>query len=265
MKIKKNIKTYFITGTGRCCTMFFSKLFSHSRYSTCEHEKIFRHQSMISYYEKDDFSDYKDDINTYLKAVVSKHNASKCSYGISSGHMYFSIPYLHKIYGNSARYVMLVRKPDEFAVSALARGFYDPSHPNYCVPIQPHRGENIFTKWGSISPIEKCLWYWNKVNLILLNNLSRLSPDLYRIVKIENLNVTSIKMLCDFLELSDIPESTIERMLSKKVNASPCQENAYSINPYSIKKFIGPLDEWNEIQREHLRYYTGELSLKIYD
>ena len=264
MKYNKKTKCYFLTGTGRCGTMLFSKLFSLSNYSICEHEKIFRHISMLHYFQNNDFSYYENDIQQHLIPIVESNNKKNINYGISSGHMYFSIPYLNKIYGDAARYILLLRKPEEFARSALARGYFDVSHIHRCIQIEPISNNTIFDEWSIMSPLEKCLWYWDMVNGFVLNSFSKLNPNIYRIVKIEDLDLNMAIELNDFLGLNDIDDSNIERLLSQKVNASPGEKNSGSVNPYSLPKTLGSLSEWNDTQKDQLNKFAGNLRVQLY-
>ena len=258
------VKCYFITGTGRCGTKLFAKLFSLSKNSVCEHEKLFRHISMVKFYRDNDCGSYLDDINSHVVPKVESYAQRDKSYGISSGHLYFSIYYLYRVFGRSARFILLVRRPEEFVRSALARGFFDPDHPNSCIQIFPNPADDMFDKWDVTSPFEKCLWYWRLVNQFVLYGLRRMPKDIYKIVRIEDVNVGLVKQLCEFLELSDIRTEAIEATLAQRVNASPCLGDERDVNQMSLPITFEPIEKWNDFQLSLLEKYTGELREQLY-
>ena len=47
------------------------------------------------------------------------------------------IPELARQFGARVRLALIVRRPDTFVGSALARGFFDPSHPTPCEHVRP--------------------------------------------------------------------------------------------------------------------------------
>ncbi len=263
-KNQLNVKCYFLTGTGRCGTKLFSVLLSMADNSLCEHEKIFRHKSMLRLYLNNDFSYYLKDINSHLIPKVKSFNNTNKSYGISSGHMYFSIPYLYSIFGESVRFILLVRRPEEFVRSALARGFFDSNHPHSCIQILPNKQDAMFEKWDRLSPFEKNLWYWKLVNEFVVNEFNKLPKNIYKIIKIEDINPALIRELCDFLELKTIKDKEINKTLVQRVNASPGLGDESDLNPWSLPLPLRPVEEWDDFQLGLLDQYTNQLVSKIY-
>jgi hypothetical protein len=140
----RDVKCYFVTGTGRCGSKLFSMLFSLKKESICLHEKIFRHKSMVEYHLSGNYSLYLEDIEEFSQEL-SKCLKNEVTLGVSSGHLYFAIPTLYKMYSDSARFILLVRKPEDFVISALSRGFFDKLHPNPCMQLYPNKSDNIVT------------------------------------------------------------------------------------------------------------------------
>lgn len=71
------LQCYFITGAGRCATKLFAKLLSLSSRSVCEHEKIFRHQSLFEFFRDGDFSKFQEDIDGHVINKVEQMNHNK--------------------------------------------------------------------------------------------------------------------------------------------------------------------------------------------
>ncbi len=261
----KKVQSYFVTGTGRCGTMLLAKLFSLSQQTECVHEQYFRHQSMISFYRDDDFSSYRTDIESALWPAIAEQVSRGKSLGVSSGHMYFSVSYLHKLLGASTRFILLVRRPENFVRSALARGFFDESHPRYCAIIEPHPSSSIFTRWNGATPFEKCLWYWNMVNRRTMEAFSQMPTTMYRIVRIEDLSLNICRGLCDFLQLYDIGDDDIRTILSRRINVTPSLEfEDAEVNTNSVPMTTKPYEEWTYKQKATLETYAGELRSELY-
>jgi hypothetical protein len=257
-------ETFFITGTGRCGTMLLARLLNESRSAACDHEKYFRHKSMIDHYECKDMSGFEDDIfNSFEPQRIRLRNEGK-RLGVSSGHLYFAIPRLWEIYESRARFILLVRRPDEFVRSAMARGFFDPSHPNYCNQITPAPDEPIASRWMDISVIERNLWYWTMVNRFVLDAFGKIPRGFWRIIRIEELNSAAVLDVCGFLGITDIKHKTIADMLGRRINSSPGLPGAHDPNPYSLPISIPPLAEWNEDQKDLLNGYTSDLVRRLY-
>lgn len=152
---EKKVRAYFITGTGRCGTKLFAKLFSLSNITVCEHEEVFRHESMLRFYMDSNQKYYIEDIKNALLPRIKSCVQKGKSYGVSSTFVCLAVPLLYSLFGESVRFVLLVRKPEEFVRSALARGFFDKKHPNACIQILPNPANEVFKIWNYITPFEK--------------------------------------------------------------------------------------------------------------
>ncbi|GAB6161234.1 hypothetical protein JCM12298_03930 [Desulfothermus naphthae] len=257
-----SILTFFIVGTGRCGTNLFSKLFSNEEESICEHEAVFRHESMLRFWKYRDDSYYLQDIKT-LFSKIDFYSKKKMIYGISSAFASFVIPLAYRIFKEKIKFILLVREPSEFVRSALARGFFDPSHPNPCLnQLLPNKEEEIYTRWSKITPFEKNLWYWKTINNYVIEEFQKISVSQYKIIKLENLNLTIVKRLYSFLGLRNFNEQRIKTLLSIKINASPensKKENKENINPYSSPKTFPSIEYWKSHQLLLLKKYTKNL------
>lgn len=257
-------EAFFITGTGRCGTMLLSRLFNLSSKMVCKHEEYFKHQSMLDYYTRGEINGFIKDIQESFEPSRIHHQTNKITLGVSSGHLYFSIPLLWKMYGEKSRYIFLVRRPDNFVRSAMARGFFDPEHPNYCNQIQPKASDPIAMDWSRISVLERNLWYWSMVNSYLLELCDLLPRHTWRLVKIEDLNTEIAYDLCLFLGITDIDKIKINNLLKQRINASPGHEDNTCVNPYSLSISMPIFSEWNNHDQELLNYYTAPLINRLY-
>ena len=257
-------KIIFVTGTGRCGTMLACRLLSLSPRVQCEHESCFRHESMMSFHTRGDRSGYADDIDRSLEPRRQSLQRLGKVLGISSGHLYFAIPQLYERYGEEARFILLVRRPEQFARSAAARGFFDPSHPNPCHQIEPHRDEEIHERWVRASPLERTLWYWALVNQFVLDAFATMSAGVCRIIRIEQMRTNLAMDLCRFVGINDVEPHQVSRLLAQRVNASPGEPDAIDVNPHSTPISMPPVDGWTSPQRRLLVRYTDDLRRKLY-
>lgn len=262
---------FFITGTGRCGTTLVARLLSLSKHASCEHEQYFRHHSMVQSYLTGNGSDFDTDIARAFEPARVKALVDGRVLGVSSGHLYFAIPQLHTRYGQSARFLLLVRNPADFARSALARGFFDPSHPKFCDQIRPHPSDPIAAKWDAVTPLERNLWYWRLVNGFVVDAFDRLPAQLCRVVRMEDINASLAKDLCCFVGLTDITVEQIDDLLGRRINASPSADttdnthDAVEVNPYSLPIAMPPVEQWTAQQLDLLEHYTGDLYRRLYD
>ncbi|WP_172793635.1 tetratricopeptide repeat protein [Candidatus Desulfofervidus auxilii] len=88
--------------------------------------------------------------------------------------------------------------------------------------------------------------------------------NIYRIVKIEDVDTDLVKQLCNFLELFDVKEEEIQKVLAQRINASPGLGDESDVNPYSLPISLEPIERWNNFQLGLLEQYTGQLRSKLY-
>jgi|19_taG_2_1085344.scaffolds.fasta_scaffold00724_10 hypothetical protein len=260
-----NLKPYFITGTGRCGTMLLSRLFSLGENSHCDHESHFRHQSLLHYYRGNgEMTSFREDIEHSLIPTLKEHGRNGKNYGVSSGHLYFAIPELVQRFGTSAKFILLIRKPEAFVQSALARGFFNPSHPHACMQLYPHPRDEIYPHWATTTPFERCLWYWELVNSFVLNEFQKLPDSQVHIVRIEDLNAEKAMDLCNFIGATDILEDRVKELLSYRINATPDAGDKIEVNPYSHQ--LSKIKSIPDLSCQHklLHQYTASLFDEIY-
>lgn len=257
---------FFLTGTGRCGTMLLARMLSAANDAHCDHEKCFRHSSFMSFHQHGDATGFEQDIHYRLKPQIAQHRRLGKLYGVSSAHLCFAIPQLYQQFGDRARFILMVRRPEDFARSALARGFFDPDHPHYCDQLQPHADDPIHARWRDSSPLERCLWYWQTVNGWVLDRFAQWPQQSWRVVRMEELSVPVVADLCRWLGIEGLSEATIAANLSRPVNTSPVNDQARAAhdNPRSHAITLPPVQTWSPAQRSLLDRYTQPLRDQLY-
>ena len=209
---------------------------------------------MVDFVEKNDRSGYLSDIDSLINFSL---NNDVTNFGVSSGHMCFALPSISDSLGSKFKTFVTVRPPENFVVSALCRGFFDPSHPYYLEQIRPNKEDKMASNWEVASPFEKCLWYWNIVNRSLLKFIEEISPNEYRLINIEQLNLDAAAELCRYVGFKSIDFASIAELLDKKVNATPkLGLESHSLNPYSRPSQLPEPIEWSDEQKELVQNYT---------
>ena len=244
--------------------MLLSALLNQAANATCEHDTVFRRESMAACYARGDGSEYDRDIRTALMPGLERQRVAGMILGVSCPHCHFAIPRLYETLGAAARFVLIIRKPEDFARSALARGFFDPAHPHFCEQITPIPADAIAARWGEATPLEKCLWYWSLVNGMAIDNLATLPPNLWRILRMEDFSIEAIRNLATFLGLTGLTTEMIREALSKGVNITPGSERIGEVNPHSILAALGPVETWTDQQIVLLEHYCGRLRSNWY-
>ncbi len=259
MTIPAHDETMFfvLTGTGRCGTELFARLLSMSPSAECHHEKYFSHDAMLNFFtEGKNYSHLIKNVVGQIIPTIFDAQKRNVKLGVASGHAYFHLPVLEKILPGRVKYILLTRKPDEFVRSALARGFFDETHQNYCNQISPHTNSEIGRQWQQMSAFEKCAWYWGMVNTEVLNFFEQIEQEKTRVVRIEDLSLDTVRNVCNFLDINDIPDSLIQECISKKYNASPGEHGVATFNPNSILKKTPTISSWSTKQLKILTKYT---------
>lgn len=245
------------TGTGRCGTMLLARVLGLSERIMSEHEACFLHESMYDFVHHRDGSGYQEDIKTRFIPKLAEACDQGCRYAVSSAHGCFAVPLIQQRLDSQCHIVVLLRSAQGFVRSALARGFFDPTHAHYCDQAAPHPADAIAKRWNETSPFEKCLWYWSLVNQALLRAFESDDQARWNLLHAESINPFTISSLLQRLDIRDISETGITRALQRRVNATPDQHlGKDEVNPYSTPESLGSIEYWSDEQRELLARYS---------
>lgn len=141
---------------------------------------------------------------------------------LECGHPSWStLPYLAEAFKGRVRFIHLVRHPIPTAYSWLTHAAYQP-------PLLPHLSEKILLspfdeaaryqdyqpRWESLSPLEKCLYYWLEVNALALEIEAR-TPAPWLGARYEELfGGDALQEVLAFLELPHLDQVFQERNTS---------------------------------------------------
>lgn len=260
------VKGYFLTGTGRCGTMLLARLLSCGTNTHCNHENSISAHHFKEAYSSGNLAKLHEEVQSNIVTLVEKHQAIGESYGECSGVLYPVFPELYRIYGNMARFVLLVRRPDTFAASALARGFFNKEHPNALEHVRPSPDSEMGRMWDALTSLDKCLWYWNMVNNSVLKFFNTIPRGMWCIQRIEDLSISSIQSLYEFFQIRGFQEryESINDILTSRINASPGMGDERYLNPWSVAMKLGGINTWTEEQKNILGKWTSPLAAELY-
>jgi hypothetical protein len=257
---------FFATGTGRCGSMLLAQMLGTGTNVDCHHERSITTTVMKQAYYQADLSLLDPELKNNLFPVVETSRRAGKIYGECSAHLFLLLSRIHNQYGKRVRFVHLVRRPDTFAQSALARGFFDQKHPHALEHIRPPDSSPMGRCWPRLQPLEKCLWYWNEVNSHIIEDLRALPPELWRLQRLEDMSLETMRGLFDFLHIRgfDSVEPDVSELVRLRVNASPGLGDDRHLNPWSKPWSLPNYCEWNSEQRRSLSEFAGPLARTLY-
>jgi hypothetical protein len=202
----------FAVGTGRCGTHFVAEMLSaepgvaswHERDPLCD-----TFQRYCKWYrlpvDDEGFLRHKE---TGIRADLA---ASRLSFE-ASGYLSLSVRDLYARFG--ARTVLMVRRPDEVVNSYLGKGWYEAPYvvgdPAKALGFQPGklphhffsriapRGEELL-RWNGLTRVGKIAWFWNALNLAVLDEMEALPESHRRVQKLEETDYVGYRDLARFL------------------------------------------------------------------
>lgn len=194
-------KVGFVIGTGRCGTLFYTKLGEMEPHVAASHERFPLNETFHRYCK---WYELPVDTEGFLQAKereIQEDLAHKAFSLEASPHLSLSVVELYERF--RARFILLVRTPHEVVSSFLKKGFYrqpyalkDPHlAPSYqqmpqdtfqmfLARIAP-KGPD-FSTWNTMTPIGKIAWFYRAYTEKTLEKLNALPTGTYRLVRIED-------------------------------------------------------------------------------
>lgn len=166
------------------------------------------------------------------------------------------VPHLHRLF--NSRFIVPIRDGRDVVTSLM--NWHEQMFPSIyreCrdeVELGPHardvlarqQGEDAFDSslprpgpddpwheaWPGLSRFEMAAWYWNFVNLFLLEKLKRLPADRYLVVKFDSPDVETIRKIYEFIGLEDFDPDSVALLLERRVNSLQERIGAKGRFPY---------------------------------
>ncbi len=230
--------------------MLVAKLVSLGSNTHCDHENSVKYVKVKPAYLTGHLEPLYEEIDTVIHPLVESYNKGGRIYGESSGLMYLAFEELYHRYGQNARFILLTRHPKDFVGSALARGFFSPDHPYPLEHIRARPDTELGRRWECTSAFEKCLWYWSLVNGMILRLFRTMPDELWKVLPVENLDLSASRRLYELLQIEGFDEDAVEQLLSTRINATPGVGDERNLNPWSVPMTVGDHTVWDRKQQE---------------
>lgn len=205
-------KVAFAIGTGRCGTQFLSKVLHHERGVASAHERNPINESFHRYCQWYRLPvDHEGFLHTKEKEIRKDLQTYQLSFE-ASAFLSLSVQELYERF--DARFVLMVRRPDQVVNSFWSKGWYAETAvwqdqnkaPGYQDLAKEHHFFSRllppaanFAPWEAMSRVGKLAWFWNALNLEIMSRLQELPKSQWRIIKLEELNYQTYQSLRDFL------------------------------------------------------------------
>jgi len=204
----------FAIGTGRCGTVFLHELIAKEPDVASSHERNPENEAFQRYCKWHGLPvDDEGFLATKEREIRADLEHRAYSFE-ASPYLALSARELHERFG--ARFVFVVRRPDQVVTSFVHKGFYSRPYSvqnfELATGYQDQTPERFFTffarisprgaffnTWNAMTPVGKVAWFWSAYNERTLEVLDRLPPEAHRTLRIEDLDHSKYVELARFL------------------------------------------------------------------
>lgn len=220
-KIHRNYSPVFVLSTGRCGTLYLSKILDTIHQVDVYHKP----KPELIYYSKyayENYLKYNEIIGKIFDAaryeyIQESYLRKRIFIETNSRITYFACAIAEMF--PKAKFIHLVRNPADFVRSGIRRNWYGSNDVHSLGRIEPINNTNL---WNKMSQFEQICWLWNETNEFIElfkqnytnnQNLFMLkSEDMFHDEKL-------IIRLLEFCNISDYDPKLIRKKMSKPVNA----------------------------------------------
>ncbi len=202
----------FAIGTGRCGTKFLYKVFDLEPKVASVHERNPLNETFHRYCKWYGLPvDHEGFLQT--KECEIKQDLEKYSFSFEAS-AFLSLS-LRELYDRfKAKFILLVRSPEQVVNSYLRKGWYDKpavrADPNLVPSYQDCRAfhhflgrimpsREKFQQWNQMSRVGKLAWYWNTLNAKVLEQFEDIPETHWRVEKLEDLSYSRYLEIAQFL------------------------------------------------------------------
>jgi hypothetical protein len=235
------VTPYFVLSTGRCGTLWLTRLLRLSKYVRVNHSdypELIRH-SRLAYERYGESPEvFQEIIRATRDEPILRAHRHRQIYVETNNRITFFAYAIRQVYPH-AKFIHLVRHPGDFVRSGLSRGWYSGQgrHDLGRITDQASPG-----KWDAMSRQEKIAWLWNETNLYVEQFLESLEGHNFIQAKSEDMfrDTRIARDICEFVGANDITKHMIDKMQKRVINRGN-------------RKTIEPYDQWSTIEKERVR------------
>ncbi len=226
-------KVGFAVGTGRCGTLFLHKALSMERNVAACHERNNLNETFHRYCQWNNLPvDHRGFLDTKQDEICEDLKKAAFSFE-ASAHLSLSIRELYERF--QARFVLLVRRPEDVVKSYLVKGWYKTpivrDDTSLAISYQPgteymHRflgrivpNGDEFDRWQNLSRVGQLAWYWNALNTRVVEQFNRIPETHWHICKLEDLDFARYAEILSFLGVeSKLPQRKYDALARQRPN-----------------------------------------------
>lgn len=153
----------------------------------------------------------------------------------------------------NARFLLLVRKPNGFVASAMARQYFQ-GHPWDFARVRPRAGDHLAAEWAGLPALEKCAWLWATTVGYGLDLAETWGPDVVHVLRSEDLfsgEPGALDGVFRFVTGSHPPRG-VSQVLHARLNAQ---------TERGARK--GRVERWSDEDHARVAHYTGAVLTRL--
>lgn len=223
----------FAIGTGRCGTKFIAQVVDREPSVSSVHERNPLNETFHRYCKWYGLPiDHEGFLETKVREIQQDLDNYLSSFE-ASAFLSLSIQELYDRFG--AKFLLLVRRPEQVVNSYLHKGWYDKpavrTNPNLppsyqeCNDFHHFLGRIMpsgekFLEWNQMSRVGKLAWYWNTLNAKVLEQFEGIPETHWRIEKLEDLSYSRYLEIAQFFCFqSGVTQEMYEELTQRRPNA----------------------------------------------
>jgi hypothetical protein len=225
----------FCVGTGRCGTTFLSQLAEREPDVASSHERLRLGATFHMFCKWHNIAIDSEGFLRDREGAIRRDLAGRRFSLESSALLSHSLEELFERF--RARFLLLVRRPDDVVASFAVRGWFvnpcarkNPTlPPSYREGEEPRHflGRNIphgaeFERWTRLTQIGRLSWFWKARNWAILEQFSRLPASHCRVERLEDLDHQRYCEIAEFMGWQpQVDADTFAELARSRPNAGP--------------------------------------------
>jgi hypothetical protein len=277
---KRSKQTVFVTGTGRCGTASISKVLAKAKNSIVLHEGVVEPPMDKEIFLVNPL--FVEHLEAYLnpddaEEILIKKRVPEINGIFEKFHTidrfceaaFYYVPFIEAIprVFPKCRVAIIIRDGRHYVRSSTTTQVPDPKPVGYGPAdevtrkrypylfkgrLRPEKNSDMYKIWPTLTPFQKNSWVWAETNRMILDQISRVNQNLFKIFQFEELffNKNGMEAFLQFVGFEDIDPMEVYDILSKKLNARKLQTTPHP-------------DDWTAKMKNQFDLIAGEIMKKL--
>jgi len=216
----------FVLSTGRVGSQTLTALLALSPDVVSEHEPFPRlvKASFDAYFEGGDLAaseKWREVVYASRDDLVCEANRRGKIYVETNNRLTYLAPILARCFPDS-KFIHLHRHPYEVVRSAMRRGYYAAHNWDFA-RVRPRPGEALAPEWEALPRLEKCGWFWSRINEEASAFMATLPPERALDLRADLLfggDEATMRRIFSFVGVAFPAQELVEEVLGQKLNAA---------------------------------------------